>query len=51
MVYDYDASRWENARSIKLRFNLHHYQNRHSELLKRFKNLSAQLASRHCGLL
>ena len=37
MVYDYDASRWENARSIKLRFNLHHYQNRHSELLKNLK--------------
>jgi hypothetical protein len=37
MAYDYDASRWQNARSIKLRFNLRKYQNQHAKLLDEIK--------------
>ena len=33
MAYDYDASHWENARSIKTRFSLRKYQEKHAELL------------------
>ena len=37
LVYDYDVTHWDNARSIKGRFGLRRYQNRHVELLKDLK--------------
>lgn len=43
MAYDSDASRWENARSIKARFNLRNYQGRHPELLQIIKDYLSTL--------
>lgn len=37
MAYDYEAKRWDGSRSIKARFNLRTYQDRHQELLADLK--------------
>jgi hypothetical protein len=37
LVYDYDVTHWNNARSIKGRFGLRKYQNHHVELLRDLK--------------
>lgn len=37
LFYDYDTSKWENARSIKANFGLRKYQNRQTELLNDIK--------------
>jgi uncharacterized protein with ParB-like and HNH nuclease domain len=43
LFYDYDISRWDNARSIKAKFGLRSYQNQHPELLEDLKDYLSKL--------
>jgi len=43
MVYDPNAANWDNARSIKARFGLRNFQNRHPELLQDIKDYLSTL--------
>jgi len=38
MAYSYNTKTWENARSVKNRFNLRNYNGRHPELLQELKD-------------
>jgi hypothetical protein len=43
MAYDYNVTSWENARSIKKRFSLRSYQDKHAQLLQELKEYLSTL--------